>query len=100
MWATFFKILVCPVSIDIHSFHLSGPWFFVLPACMAAAFFFYKSLVWVYHDAERRRKNGALVVGCILVGWPGSFIWWFAFRPALESALPPEPMPPPLPGHV
>ena len=100
MWATLCKVLLCPVSIDIKGFHLSGPWFFVLPAFAALVFFFYKSLVWVYHDAERRRKNGALVVVCILAGWPGSFVWWFVFRPALDSAAPPELMPPPLPGRA
>ena len=40
------------------------------------------SLVWVYRDAERRGKSGALVaLMVLLLEWPISLLVWLAFRP-------------------
>jgi hypothetical protein len=40
------------------------------------------SIVWAYHDAERRGKSGCLVVLMVmLLTWPVGLLIWLVFRP-------------------
>lgn len=40
------------------------------------------SLVWAFNDAEKRGKNGWLVVLLLfLMNWPISLLMWLVFRP-------------------
>ena len=44
------------------------------------------SLIWVYHDAEKRGKNGWLVVALVfLLEWPISLLVWLVFRPEIKQ---------------
>ena len=45
------------------------------------------SLVWVYGDAEKRGKSGALVVLMVFfMNWPASLLVWLVFRPELKMS--------------
>lgn len=48
------------------------------------------SLIWVYHDAEKRGKSGWLVALLVfLLEWPISLLVWLVFRPDIkEQQLP------------
>jgi hypothetical protein len=40
------------------------------------------SIVWAYHDAERRGKSGCLVALLVIfLTWPVGWIIWLIFRP-------------------
>ena len=44
------------------------------------------SLVWAYHDAEKRGRPGCLVVLLLfLFSWPFSLLLWIVFRPDLKT---------------
>lgn len=46
------------------------------------------SLVWVYHDAEKRGKPGWVVALLVLLlKWPLSLLLWLAFRPELRAPV-------------
>lgn len=52
-------------------------WFFALLVA---------SLIWVYQDAESRKKSGILVaILVLLLNWPISLLLWFIFRPEYET---------------
>jgi hypothetical protein len=45
------------------------------------------SLVWVYRDAEKRGKSGALVALLVfLLEWPVSLLVWLVFRPEIKPS--------------
>lgn len=49
------------------------------------------SLIWVYRDAERRGKSGALAALTVfLLEWPISLLVWMLFRPEIKSPAPPH----------
>lgn len=44
------------------------------------------SLVWAYNDAEKRGRQGCLVVILLfLFSWPFSLLLWIVFRPDLPD---------------
>ena len=58
-------------------------WMFIfLPVVMCLFALLAASLIWVYRDAESRKKSGILVALLVLLlNWPISLLLWLVFRP-------------------
>jgi uncharacterized membrane protein YwaF len=61
----------------------------IVPIVMSVMVLLAASLLWVYHDAEKRGKSGVLVaVLVLLIEWPVSLLLWLAFRPSGDRVTP------------
>lgn len=80
------KALMSAMSFKSGDFHLEGPVLLVLTVTAALLAAFVWTLVWLYRDAGKRKKNGIVAVIFVLFsGWPFSFIWWFWLRPPVKT---------------
>ena len=82
----FVLFLLSPMNLKSGDFAISGPIIFVLPTLLLLIVLSMWSFIWLFRDARKRGKNGALAIVFILItGWPLSFIWWFWLRPAADQ---------------
>ena len=81
--------LLGPASVSgPYGFHIEGSFLFVASTLLSCIVIFLATLVWAWQDAQRRGKNGFVVVlFLLLTGWPLSFIWWFFLRPPFRAPL-------------
>src|SRR6187397_1254443 len=71
-----------PASFNLAGFKLEGPVILVIPLLLGIIAASVYSLMWIFRDAEQRRKNGFIAIIFILMtGWPLSLVWWLWLRP-------------------
>jgi hypothetical protein len=72
-----------PISFSFGGIHVGpGPLYMALPVLLVLFGLFVWSLVWIYRDAQKRKKQGWLVtIFAALIFWPWSLVLWLWLRP-------------------